>query len=363
MTLVEFKKQVANKKVAVLGIGISNIPLIKMLYEFGAIITARDNKDKTKLLNELSQLKDCNIQYVFGASYLDDLNEEIIFKTPGINIDTPQLVAAKNRGAEITSEMEAFFSLCPADVIGVTGSDGKTTTTTLIYQLLKNAGYNCHLGGNIGKPLLSEITSISPQDKVILELSSFQLQPMKQSPKTAVITNVTPNHLDYHSSFEEYIKSKENIYIHQSKAGKLIVNSDNKITNSFIPKAKGEVITFGENTTSNITIIDNYICVNRVPVLNCSDVALVGKHNIENFMAAIGAVWGIVDTKTIQQVAKTFTGVEHRIEFVRQVNGVKYYNDSIATTPTRTKACFHSFDNKVIVIAGGYDKKLQFDTS
>ncbi|NCU33630.1 MAG: UDP-N-acetylmuramoyl-L-alanine--D-glutamate ligase, partial [Candidatus Moranbacteria bacterium] len=293
--------------------------------------------------------------------YLEYLSEDIIFKTPGISINTPQLVKARNEGAVITSEMEVFFELCPASIIAVTGSDGKTTTTTLIFEMLKCQGYKCHLGGNIGKPLLSEIESISCDDKVILELSSFQLQTMTSSPQTAVVTNISPNHLDFHKSMEEYIDAKENIYSYQNKNGKLVLNFDNEITKSFAEKAKGTVISFCRSGKKGVYIKDEYIFMDEKPILRCDDILIPGNHNIENYMAAIGAVWGIVDIPNIQRVAKTFGGVEHRIEFVREIDGIKFYNDSIASSPTRARACLYSFDKKVIIIAGGYDKKIPFD--
>lgn len=217
LNLNQFKIDIKNKTVAVLGIGISNTPLIKMLAEYGARVTARDKKTANQLRGILSELKGLGVQLILGESYLDNLNEDIIFRTPGIKISTPQLAEAKKRGAVITSEMEVFFKLCPAKIIAVTGSDGKTTTTTLIYEMLKNMGYKCHIGGNIGKPLLCDIDSISPDDKVVVELSSFQLQTMMSSPHIAVVTNISPNHLDYHSTMEEYICAKENIFLHQGQ--------------------------------------------------------------------------------------------------------------------------------------------------
>ncbi|MCK9479687.1 MAG: UDP-N-acetylmuramoyl-L-alanine--D-glutamate ligase [Firmicutes bacterium] len=362
LNVSQFKKQLHGKKVAVLGIGVSNIPLIKILSQYGATVIARDKKTREQLGGIANELSNIGVRLVLGADYLENLDEKLIFRTPGLKINTPQLVEAKKNGAEITSEMEVFFRLCPAKIIAVTGSDGKTTTTTLIYKILSEAGYKCHVGGNIGKPLLCDVESISAEDKVILELSSFQLQTMITSPHIAVVTNVTPNHLDYHETFDEYIKSKENIYLHQISCDKLVVNSDNKITKGFISKAKGEVITFGASADSNITISNNNICINGLPVLNCNDILLSGAHNKENYMAAIGAVWGAADSSAIQKVAKTFAGVEHRIEFVREIEGVRYYNDSIATTPSRAAACLKSFNKKIIVIAGGFDKKIPFDT-
>jgi len=362
-----FKQSVCGKSVGVVGIGISNTPLIKMLVKMGAKVTARDKKSSDKLGSIVSELHNIGVKTVLGEEYLLNITEDIIFKTPGMRIDTPELLQAKSRGALITSEMEVFFDVCPAKIIAVTGSDGKTTTTTLIYKMLSEQGYKCWLGGNIGTPLLSDVENISVTDKVILELSSFQLHSMKSSPNIAVITNLSPNHLDVHKSMEEYINAKENIFAYQDKNDKLILNYDNEITRELCKKSNAPVTMFSRNSDikTGVYISNDIICVNddenEIEVLNTDDILLPGVHNIENYMAAIAAVWGLVEIKSIQTVAKNFGGVEHRIEFVREIKGIKYYNDSIASSPTRARAGLYSFDKKVIMIAGGYDKNIPFD--
>ncbi|MDD3765760.1 MAG: UDP-N-acetylmuramoyl-L-alanine--D-glutamate ligase [Eubacteriales bacterium] len=361
MTIEDFKSYVKNKNVGVLGIGVSNTPLICMLSQMGAKVTARDKKNFDDLGDTGAKLKSLGVRLVLGENYLEGINEDIIFKTPGMRIDIPQLVQAKNRGSIITSEMEVFFDVCPAEIIAVTGSDGKTTTTTLIYEMLKAEGFTCHLGGNIGKPLLSEIYNIKPEHKVVVELSSFQLHTMKKSPSVAVVTNLSPNHLDMHKSMEEYIAAKENIYKYQNLGDVLVLNFDNEITKSFACKAKGKVISFGTDKTNDVYVDNDSIYFKSTHVLNCRDIFLPGKHNVENYMAAIAAVYGQVSDKTIKKVAKTFGGVEHRIEFVREAGGVRYYNDSIASSPTRATAGLYSFDQKVVLIAGGYDKEIPFE--
>lgn len=365
--LEQFKKNVAGKNIAVIGIGVSNLPLIKMLSRFGANIVARDKKTAVQLADIYDELVSLGVKLVLGEGYLKDLKEQIIFKTPGMRFDLPELMLARERGCVITSEMEAFFDLCPAKIIGVTGSDGKTTTTTLIHKMLTEQGYKCWLGGNIGMPLLSNVEDIRETDKVAVELSSFQLHSIKASPHIAVVTNVTPNHLDMHKSMEEYIEAKENIFRYQRSDDKLVLNADNDITASFARKAKGRVMFFGRRSeaSSGVFLQDDGIFVcdgeENIRVLNTKDILIPGKHNVENYMAAIAAVWGFCDASAIKRVATTFSGVEHRIEFVREVGDVKYYNDSIASSPTRTIAGLHSFDEKVILIAGGYDKNTPFD--
>ncbi|MDK2799928.1 MAG: UDP-N-acetylmuramoylalanine--D-glutamate ligase [Clostridiales bacterium] len=367
-----FKKSIFQKNVAVLGIGISNTPLIEFLVRLGARVTAFDKKSPEELGTIYKKLDTLGVKLCLGNNYLHYLNHDIIFKTPGMRYDIPELIAAKEKGSIITSEMEIFFDLCPAQIIAVTGSDGKTTTTTLIYKMLEQQGYTCWLGGNIGKPLLNEIENIHPNHKVILELSSFQLHTMKSSPDIAVITNIAPNHLDIHKSMDEYVNAKKNIFLHQSQYGKLVLNFDNDVTRGFEKEALGDVIFFSrlkqfEGSMSkniHISIINNAITINinnNKEIINIDDIILPGTHNIENYMAAIGAVWGMVSTDNIKKVANTFKGVEHRIEFVRTINGIKFYNDSIASSPTRTIAGLNSFEQKVILIAGGYDKNIPFN--
>ena len=290
----------------------------------------------------------------------------MIFRTPGLHPGHPALEAARARGAEVTSEMELFFRLCPCRLIGVTGSDGKTTTTTILAEFLKEAGYNVYVGGNIGKPLLPDVSGMEPEDFAVLELSSFQLMTMEQSPHIAVMTNLSPNHLDYHRSMGEYIAAKENIFLHQGEEDRAIFNYDNQLTRDLAEKAGGAVTFFSrrERLEEGVYLRDGAIWLTNAQgsreVLPTRDIRLPGVHNIENYMAAIAAVDGLVPDKCVRAVAARFQGVEHRIELVRELNGVRYYNDSIGTSPTRTMACLDSFDQKLILIAGGYDKGVPF---
>lgn len=363
----EFKAYIKDKKVAVIGIGISNTPLIKMLSELEAKVTAFDKKTKEQLGDFYKELYSLDVGFSLGEDYLKNLRGfDVIFKTPVIRYDIPELIEAKNQGTRVTSEMEVFLEICPAKIIGVTGSDGKTTTTTLIYKMLSQEGYKCWLGGNIGTPLLDKIEEIGPNDMVVLELSSFQLHTINVSPQTAVITNLAPNHLDIHKSMEEYVDAKKNIYLYQKAGERLVLNFDNKITREMATEAKGEVVFFSRiSTTDGVRLEDGNIVINKNGikrnVLNIKDILIPGIHNVENYLAAISAVYDMVRDETIQTVANTFMGVEHRIELVRELNGVKYYNDSIASSPTRTIAGLNSFEQKVILLAGGYDKKISYE--
>ena len=307
------------------------------------------------------------MKYVFGKECLQKLEGfDIIFRAPSCMPTRKELKEAENKGAIVTSEIEMLIEMCPGTVIGVTGSDGKTTTTSLIYEILKEKEYNCYLGGNIGIPLFTKLKEMKKEDYIVLELSSFQLMNMKISPKISVITNITPNHLNVHSSYEEYIEAKKNIFKYQGKDDIVILNYDNEITRNFAKEAEGRIVFFSSQSKLDDGIIldDDVIkkCEDRIRrhVLNTKNVHLRGKHNFENICAALAATSTLVDIDTQIEAVKNFKGVEHRIEFVREIDSVKWYNDSIGTSPTRTIAGLNSFEEKIVLIAGGYDKQLDY---
>lgn len=367
LTINDYLESLKGKRVAVIGIGVSNTPLIKMLLRSGIHVTACDKNQREAFCGMAEELESLGAELHLGENYLKGLRHDMIFRTPGLRPDLPELLEAQAQGSVITSEMEVFFAVCPCKTIAVTGSDGKTTTTSIIAGLLKEAGYSTYLGGNIGKPLLPDAPGMEPDDIAVLELSSFQLMTMRESPDIAVVTNLAPNHLDVHKSMSEYIAAKENIFLHQSKTGKAVFNLDNDITRGFGQSAVGQVMYFSrrEVPPKGIYLKDHTIWVTDEngsrAVLPISDILLPGEHNIENYMAAIGAVNGLVPDQIIQNFARNFAGVEHRIELVRTLDGVRYYNDSIASSPSRTTAGLRSFREKVILIAGGYDKHIPFD--
>lgn len=351
------------KRIAVLGIGVSNRPLIRMLLDRGLTVLACDKTSRDKLDEEVLELEKLGATLHVGDGYLDGVQADIVFRTPGMHPDIPALKQLREAGAVVTSEMEAFFAVCPCRIIAVTGSDGKTTTTTLISEILKHAGYTVWLGGNIGTPLLPRAEEMNPGDIAVVELSSFQLMGMTQSADIAVVTNLAPNHLDVHKDMAEYIAAKENVYLHQGKTGKLVVNMDNEITNSFAEKAPGTVEKFSRlgKPQNGVWLENGIIYRNGREIMPAADIKIPGVHNIENYMAAACATEGLVSDADVDAVARSFGGVEHRIELVRELSGVKYYNDSIASSPSRTIAGLHSFTQKVILIAGGYDKHIPFD--
>ncbi|NLL30489.1 MAG: UDP-N-acetylmuramoyl-L-alanine--D-glutamate ligase [Clostridiales bacterium] len=360
----EFKEFIKGKNVAVVGIGVSNIPLIRFLVKLGAVVTAFDQKTREELGEIADEFDNLSVSLELGEGYLDRLTGfDLVFKTPSMRIDSEALVRAKNEGAYITSEMEEFVRYCKGKVFGVTGSDGKTTTTTIISKLLSEAGYKTWVGGNIGTPLFANIEEINEEDMVVLELSSFQLMTMNLPIEVALVTNLAPNHLDMHKDMQEYIDSKKNIFLYQDKRGVLVLNRENEITHSFVEEAKGKVLEFSSKREikDGAYFKDNILFLNEEEVCNKDDIVIKGMHNIENYLAAFLAVKDDVSISVMKKVAQTFTGVEHRCELVREVDGVKYYNDSIASSPTRTLAGLFAFDRRVILIAGGYDKQIPFE--
>lgn len=365
-TITEYLEELSGRSVTVIGMGISNVPLIKMLLRSGVKVTVRDKASREKVADLAQELESLGAKLILGPDYLENLSEELIFRTPGLSPNTPQLAQALENGAALSSEMEVFFQTCPSHLIAVTGSDGKTTTTTIISEFLKEAGKTVYVGGNIGKPLLPDVPDMEPEDFAVLELSSFQLMTMNQSPNVAVITNLAPNHLDYHHTMEEYTNAKKNIFLHQSEDDRLVLNYDNEVTRSMAAEAVCPVTWFSrkEKLEEGVYLRDGAIWLTNSmgsrEVLPLSDIQLPGVHNIENYMAAIAAVDGLVPDKCVRAVARRFKGVEHRIELVRELDGVKYYNDSIGTSPSRTTACLESFPQKIILIAGGYDKGVPF---
>ena len=368
MKLKEYLDSLRGKTVAVIGMGVSNQPLIDVLLSHGIEVTACDRKSREELgvLGDTLTSKGAKLR--LGADYLQNLREDIIFRTPGMRPDLPELQAAIANGSRLTSEMEIFFEICPCPIIAVTGSDGKTTTTTMIAELLRRAGKTVHLGGNIGHPLLAEAGDIHPEDIAVLELSSFQLMTMTRSPHIAVITNLAPNHLDVHRNFAEYIAAKENIFTHQMTKDIAVFNADNTITAEEACRALGRTRLFSrkQEVKDGVFLRGEAIIARsrgqERQIMTTNHIKLPGVHNVENYLAAISVVDGMVPDEIIQDFAGTFQGVEHRIELIRTRKGVRWYNDSIASSPSRTIAGLNSFHQKVILIAGGKDKGISYES-
>ena len=350
MTLKEYVESLRGKRVAVLGMGISNAPLVKLLAANGIDVTVRD-KQELPLMD--------GVKFVSGPDYLEGLTEDVVFRTPGLRPDRIPL----REGTELTSEMEVFFRLCPCPIYAVTGSDGKTTTTTILSELLKAAGKRVWLGGNIGHPLLARVDDMRPEDCAVVELSSFQLMSMDQSAGTAIVTNVQPNHLDWHKDMGEYTRAKKNIFLNQGPKGVLVLNGDDPVSSAFAGEAPGEVRYFSRKSkpVKGCFFDGETVWYGDGPVLRREEIKLPGLHNIENYMAAFCAVYPQVGREVCRRVATEFSGVEHRLELVREKDGVRYVNDSIASSPSRTVAGLRALEGQsIILIAGGYDKHIPY---
>ncbi len=365
----EFFRWVKGKKIAFIGVGVTNTDCIRLFAKKGAEVSVLDRKSREQLGALADEFEQSGIRLVLGDGYLDGLTGyDAVFRAPGMYFHHPALEKARQEGAVITSEMELFFRLCPCKTYAVTGSDGKTTTTTLIAEMLKASGKKVYKGGNIGRALLPVVEEVSSDDAAVVELSSFQLISMRQSPDVAVITNVAPNHLDVHRDMQEYIDSKKNLILHQDGFSRTVLNRDNAITRDMTGLVRGELLTFSRQEAPRFGAYlrqDGMLCMRyhgaETEILPMEQIQLPGLHNVENFLAAYSAVWGDVPVEIMARTAQEFGGVEHRMELVRELGGVKWYNDSIGTSPTRTIAGLKAFGQKIILIAGGYDKKIPYE--
>lgn len=367
MTIQEYLGSLAGKSVAVVGYGVSNAPLTELLLNSGLDVTVRDRRTAADL-PEYEALKNRGAKLLLGESYLAGLTEDVIFRTPGLHPAAPELKAAAENGSRVTSEMEAFFEVCPCRAIAVTGSDGKTTTSTIIARLLEEAGHKVFLGGNIGKPLLCRVPEMAAEDFAVLELSSFQLHSMKCKPCVAVITNISPNHLDVHPDLDDYIDAKKSIFRMQDSGDRLVLNLDDALCEEFANEAKSDLRFFSlkRSVKSGCFCADELMYSARgfevQEIMPTSGILIPGEHNVANFMAAYAATDGFITDAVFRRVARSFKGVAHRIELVREREGVRFYNDSIASSPTRTIAGLRCFTKvKPILIAGGHDKHVPFD--
>ena len=362
------------KTVALLGAGVSNMPLAALAAPLAKELVVRDRKSPAELGDVAEKLLSLGARLVTGEGYLDGIEEDIVFRSPGIRPDLPPLEEARARGSVITSEMELFLSAHPCPIFAVTGSDGKTTTTTLVSKLLMPAG-RVFLGGNIGEPLLHRLPMIKPSDAVAVELSSFQLMTVDAEIDAAAITNISPNHLNWHTGMEEYIDAKARVL---RRAGRAVLNYDNEITRSLADRLEpGVPVTwfslrpipdeavrpgFSRIWLDGTVIYSEFPGEGKKTVLTRGDIRLPGLHNTANYMTAIALTHGVTTDDRILSVARSFGGVEHRLEFVRELRGVTYINGSIDSSPTRTAAALSALENRpVVLIAGGYDKHIPYE--
>lgn len=365
----KFFSSIQDKKVAFIGTGVTNTNIIKLFLSKNIDVTICDRKSAEQMGELYKELADLGAKYILGETYLDTLTDfDVVFRSPGVYFNNPKLQEAIRNGVAVTSEMEVFFDLCPCKIYAVTGSDGKTTTTTIISELFKADGKNVHIGGNIGKALLPIIEEIKDDDIAVVELSSFQLLSMRQSPDVCAITNITPNHLNVHGTMEEYISAKCNILAHQNAFSRAVLSYDNETARNLNYLVRGKLAYFSRYSkvyNGSFLNENGILCYNDygkvTEIMDMHDIKIPGMHNVENYLTAIAVTWGEVSLDTVRKVAKEFGGVEHRIEFVREINGAKYYNNSIASSPTRVLACLNSFDEKQIMIQGGSDKGISFE--
>ncbi len=359
-----------DKRVAFIGTGVSHTELIKLFLSKGINCVVCDKKDEDTFDPDLyEELSARGAEFSLGEGYLDEIFKcDVVFRTPGMYYNNETLTKARQEGIVVTSEMETFFDLCPCKTYAITGSDGKTTTTTLVSEFLKAEGRRVHLGGNIGKALLPLVETISETDSAVVELSSFQLISMRESPDVAGITNIRPNHLNVHKTMEEYTQAKCNILYHQNAYSRAVLSMDDEVTRGLAPLVRGRLAYFSRTQkVENGAFLreDGMLCYNDhgkvTEYVHMNDIRIPGMHNVEDYLTAIAMTYGEVKPETVAKIAAEFGGVEHRIEFVRELDGVKYYNNSIASSPTRVLACLAAFDQKQILIQGGSDKGISFE--
>ncbi|MFV0400413.1 MAG: UDP-N-acetylmuramoyl-L-alanine--D-glutamate ligase [Oscillospiraceae bacterium] len=368
-TPAQFFDSIRDKTVAFVGVGVSHNDTIRLFARQGIQTIVCDRRDAGQIGRELvEEFQALGVSLRLGEGYLNGMTADILFRTPGLYYNHPDLISFRSRGGIVTSELEVFFDLCPCPILAVTGSEGKTTTTTLISKILEADGKTVHLGGNIGRALLPRIFNIRPEDFACVELSSFQLISMRGAPDVSVITNITPDHLDVHASLQEYVDAKRNIYLHQNAFSRTVLGQDNDRTRTFLPEVRGEAMTFSlETPVYNGAYLapDGMLTLSRFgrrfPLFHKDEIRLPGLHSVANYLAAICATANYADPQAAGEVARSFGGVEHRLEFVRELNGVRWYNDSIATAPAAVIAGLRAFGQKLILIGGGSDKHLSYD--
>ena len=362
--VLELNNKLKGKKIAIIGAGVSNLPLIEYMAKLSDKVVLFDMKELSDDARQL--VEKYNIKTSLGDNYLEELiGFDYIFRSPSCLPTNPYIVKEIDRGAIVTTEVEEVIKLSPCKVIGITGSDGKTTTTTIISEVLKSLGYTVHTGGNIGTPIFTNMNKVKKEDIIVLELSSFQLMNMKVSPNISVITNISKNHLDIHKDYQEYIDAKKSIFLNQNKDDIVVLNYDDELVKSFDKEVKGEVryFSFKSKLKDNYYLDGEYIKYNDKIIIDTKDLTIRGVHNYINICTVLNAIKDyITDMDKALEIIRKFPGVHHRIEFVREIDGVKWYNDSASSTPSRTIAGINAFDEKIVLLAGGYDKNIPYDS-
>jgi len=392
--------ELRGRRATVLGLAREGRALARFLAEHGAHVTVSDQKSAAALGDVLSELADLPLTYRLGGHPSEILDADVVFVSPGIALDAPVMLAARQSGVTLSSETRWFCRLCPATVVGITGSSGKTTTVTLVARMLEAAGKRVHLGGNIGSPLIGRLAQIAPGDVVVIELSSFQLdffgpvlavsprrapgpngdaEPRDElvsplfpqggwSPPVAAVLNVTPNHLDRHPTMAAYTAAKAHIVRHQRPQDCAVLNADDPVTRGFAALTPGQVQQFSllwpveQGAYVQGGLLRLRQGERETTICAAAELRLRGMHNVANVLAACAVVSALdVSVAAMAGVARSFHGVEHRLEAVLECQGVRYYNDSIATSPERAMAALRSFAEPIVLLAGGRDKHLPWD--
>lgn len=366
--------QFKNKKITVMGLGLfgGGVGVAKFLARHGAHVTVTDLRDTAELSQSISQLEGFPITYKLGGHFEEDfINTDMVIVNPAVPQNSKFLQIARSNHISVDTEINIFLKLCPAPIIGITGSNGKSTTTTLTGRILQQAARTTWIGGNIGISLLSHLEEIKSQEIVVLELSSFQLKEfhaIKKSPQVSIVTNISPNHLDRHKDMNDYIQAKKGIILHQKPEDYTILNYDDMELRNWEKECKGQVLWYStKHTLKNGAFIKGeniVLSINGKDIsIPCtSRVKLPGIHNLQNILAASCAAYlAGASERHIEKAVTTFTGLEHRLEFVREIHGIQYYNDSKATTPESAIAAITAFQAPVVLIAGGYDKGSSFE--
>lgn len=359
-----------NKKVLVLGLGISGLSIVKALDKLQAKIIVYDSKSEEELTDFFDQVKGIELQKYLNNKEINLEPIDLIVKSPGITHDIPIIIEAKKRNIEIITDLELAYRIAPTkNIISITGTNGKTTTTTLVGEIFKDKGFNTFVVGNIGIGILDNMVYAKKEDIFIIEASSFQLEDTKSfKPKVSLIINITPDHLTWHGTLENYIKAKKKNIVNQDKDDYTILNYDDKILRNLESQLNSNLIWFSvkEKLDQGIFIEEGYIVIKdkreTVKVMRVGEVTLPGKHNLENILASIAIAWVMkIDMESMKNTIKKFKGVEHRIEYVKTINEVSYYNDSKGTNPDSTIKAIEAINPPIILIAGGYDKGSEFD--
>ena len=358
------RADLAGQRALVIGLAREGVDLTRFLTRHGASVTVTDTKPPEALHESIAQLDGASVTYHLGGHQLTDVDHtDVVYASPGVPPDNELVIRARKRGIRQSSLVELFFQLCPAPILGITGSAGKSTTTSLLGEIFVAAGREVFVGGNIGRPLLGKLEAMTDHSWVVMELSSFQLEPLQISPQVALITNVTPNHLDRHPSMEAYWAAKGQILAHQSASDWAVLNADDEWSLRYAPR--GHTLHFSLNHKVDGAYLDDgdrQVVLLEQPIVDVREIPLRGRHNIANVLAGVAAAHAAgIEPEAMRAGICRFHGVAHRLQTVAERRGVTWVDDSIATAPERSIAALRAYHEPLVLIAGGRDKHLPMD--